>query len=93
MKPILFYRIKEAILRIGASWDKLSPDKDTAIDFAHIHINEEPERMDDKNNFTMEYCLAASGESVNERFRQDSVNELDLRIATMVNKHASENRC
>ena len=38
----LFYRIKDAILGIGASWDKLAPDKETAIDFAHAHINEEP---------------------------------------------------
>ena len=34
----LFYRIKDAILGIGASWDKLAPDKETAINFAHAHI-------------------------------------------------------
>lgn len=41
----LLFRIKDAILSIGASWDKLAPDKDTAIDFAHKHINGEPELM------------------------------------------------
>lgn len=35
----LFYHIKDAILGIGASWDKLAPDKETAIHFAYAHIN------------------------------------------------------
>ena len=86
----LFYRIKDAILGIGASWDKLAPDKDTAIEFAHNHINEEPERMIDRNHYTMEYCLAHSGESINERFRQNRADETDLKIAAMVDEHKTD---
>lgn len=86
----LFYRIKDAILGIGASWDKLAPDKEKAIDFAHAHINEEPERMIDMNHYTMEYCLAHSGESVNERFRQNRADETDLKIAAMVDEHTTD---
>ena len=86
----LFYRIKDAILGIGASWDKLAPDKDTAIDFAHAHINEEPERMIDIHHYSMEYCLAHSGESVNERFRQNRADETDLKIAAMVDEHKTD---
>lgn len=86
----LFYRIKDAILGIGASWDKLAPDKDTAMDFAHEHINKEPERMIDMNHYTMEYCLAHSGESVNERFRQNRADETDLKIAAMVEEHKTD---
>lgn len=86
----LFYRIKDAILDIGASWDKLAPDKDTAIEFAHNHINEEPERMIDRNHYTMEYCLAHSGESINERFRQNRADETDLKIAAMVDEHKTD---
>ena len=86
----LFYRIKDAILGIGANWDRLAPDKDTAIDFAHTHINKEPERMIDMNHYTMEYCLAHSGESVNERFRQNRADETDLKIAAMVDEHTTD---
>ena len=90
MLSILFYRIKDAVLGIGASWDKLAPDKETAIDFAHTHINEEPERMIDIHHYSMEYCLAHSGESVNERFRQNRADETDLKIAAMVDEHKTD---
>lgn len=90
MIPTLFYRIKDAILGIGASWDKLAPTEDTAIEFAHSHINEEPKRMIDRNHYTMEYCLAHSGESINERFRQNRADEVDLKVAAMVNEHTTD---
>lgn len=90
MLSILFYRIKDAVLGIGASWDKLAPDKETAIDFAHTHINEEPERMIDIHHYSMEYCLVHSGESVNERFRQNRADETDLKIAAMVDEHKTD---
>ena len=91
MIPTLFYRIKDAILGIGASWDKLAPDKDTAIEFAHNHINEEPERMiADTLKYTMEYCLAHSGESINERYRQNRADGIDRQIAATVEKNTTD---
>lgn len=90
MIPTLFYRIKDAILGIGANWDKLAPDRDTAIDFAHKHINEEPERDIDMYHRSMEYCLAHSGELINERFRNNRADETDLKIAAMVDKHTTD---
>ena len=73
-----FYRIKDKFKHIGAGWDELALDKDEAIEYAHTHINPEPQRMIDTNHYTMEYCLAHSGESVNERFRQDRADNIDL---------------
>lgn len=90
MKPTFFYYIKDAILGIGADWDKLALDKDTAIDFAHEHINEEPEQMIDIYHYSMEYCLAHSGESVNERYRQNRQDEIDLKISEMVAQHTTD---
>lgn len=90
MKPTFFYRIKDAIHGIGASWDKLAPDKETAIEFAHTHINQEPERMIDAYHYSMEYCLAHSGESINERYRQNRQDEIDLKIADTVAKHTND---
>lgn len=90
MKSKIIYRITDAFKHIGAGWDKLAPDADTAIQFAHTHINPEPQRMIDMNHYTMEYCLAHSGESVNERFRQNRCNKVDLQIAEMVASHTTD---
>jgi hypothetical protein len=90
MMPILFYHIKDTIFRIGANWDSLAPDKNTAIEFAHKHINKEPEKMIDATHYSMEYCLATSGESINERFRYNNANENDYKIACMVSNHTTD---
>ncbi len=90
MKNNIIYRITDAFKHIGAGWDKLAPDTDTAIQFAHTHINPEPQRMIDINHYTMEYCLAHSGESVNERFRQNRCEKVDLQIAEMVASHTTD---
>ena len=84
MIPTLFLRIKGKFHNIGASWDKLAPTKEQAIEYAHTHINQEPERMIDATHYTMEYCLAHSGESINERYRQDRTDEVDKKIAATV---------
>lgn len=90
MKNKIIYRITDAFKHIGAGWDKLTPDTDTAIQFAHTHINPEPQRMIDMNHYTQEYCLAHSGESINERFRQDRCIKVDLQIAEMVSSHTTD---
>lgn len=90
MKTKTFYRIIDKIKNIGVSWDKLAPDKDNAIEYAHTHINSEPQRRIDMNHYTMEYCLAHSGESVNERFRQNRADNIDLQIAEMVASHTTD---
>lgn len=38
----------------------------------------------------MEYCLAHSGESVNERYRQNRQDEIDLNISEMVAQHTTD---
>lgn len=86
----LLFRIKGNFQNIGASWDKLAPDMEAAIDFGHEHINPEPERMIDVHHYSMEYCLAHSGESINERFRQDRPDKIDLQIAAMVENHSTD---
>ena len=74
----------------GVSWDKLAPDKEYAIEYAHTHINPEPHRINDVNHYTMEYCLAHSGESINERFRQNSEDSIDMQISEMVASHTTD---
>ena len=90
MKNKLFYHLKEKIKHIGADWDNLAPDKDTAIEYAHSHINPEPEQMIDENHYSMQYCFAHSGESVNERFRQNRADNIDLQIAEMVASNTTD---
>lgn len=90
MKPLLYYRIVEIFCNIGKKWDELSPSVENTINFAHENINPEPNRMNDENHFSLEYCLAHSGESINERFRQDRPDEIDLEIAYMVAQHKTK---
>ena len=90
MIPTFFLRIKGKFHNIGANWDKLAPTKEQAIEYAHTHINQEPERMIDANHYSMEYCLAHSGEIVNERYRQNRQDEIDLKIGDMVAEHTTD---
>lgn len=86
----LFYRIKGKFHNIGANWDKLAPTKEQAIAYAHTYINQEPELMIDANHYSMEYCLAHSAESINERYRQDRTDGIDRKIATTVASNTTD---
>lgn len=90
MHTNLYYRIKEAIKHTGADWDQLAPAEETAIEFAHTNINPEPERMIDVYHYSMEYCLAHNGETLNERFRSDRPDQIDLQIAETVSKQKNK---
>lgn len=90
MKNKLFYHLKERINHIGVGWDNLAPNKDTAIEYAHRHINPEPEQMIDENHYSMQYCLAHSGESINNRFRHNRPDDLDMQIAEMVSSNTTD---
>ena len=90
MKNKAFYRIKDKFKHIGAFWDELALEEGNAIEYAQRHINPEPQRMIDMNPYTMEYCLACSGDSINERFRQGKANHIDLQIAEMVASHTTD---
>ena len=88
MKTLLFYRILGMLKNTGADWDRLAPTKENAIDFAHTNINSEPVRMIDSYRFSLEYCLAHSGESLNEHLREDRTDKEDIAISDMVAKHS-----
>lgn len=90
MKPLFYYRIIEKFGNIGAAWDDMTPSEENAIDFAHANINPEPNKMIDTNHYSLEYCLAHSGESINRRYREDRPDEDDLRIADMVALHTTK---
>lgn len=90
MVKTLLYRIKGKFQNIGANWDKLAPSKEQAIDYAHNHINQEPQQMIDVYHFSLEYCLAHSVESVNKHYRQNRQNDSDLQIGDMVSQHTTD---
>lgn len=90
MKPLFIYRIIGTLHNTGADWDKLAPSEENAIDFAHENINPEPKRFQEGRHFSLEYCLAHSGETINIRYREDRPEEIELRIAEMVAKHTTK---
>lgn len=87
MKPQLFYHIADKLNKTGASWDKLAPSLENAVTFAHKNINHEAIIKKDKPYISLEYCLAQSGESLNEHFRNECLYEKDVEIAYMVATH------
>ena len=89
MHSKIYYRIVDCFKRIGSKWDQLAPTEETAIEFAYTYINPEPLR---KNGlfYSLEYCLANSGESINERFRNDRPDDIDLKIADMVSGYKTK---
>ena len=87
MRKIWIYKIKEKFSKVGKKWDEMAQTKDTVIEFAHANINAEPIKMLDENHFSMEYCLAHSGESINERLRGNRADDIDKKIIKMVQSH------
>jgi hypothetical protein len=91
MKSFIYYRIIGKIYDIGDEWDKISPLEENAIDFAHTNINQEPNRMAaDATHYSLEYCLAHSGESINGRYRNDRPDPIDLQIADTISTHSTK---
>ncbi len=91
MLHTFFFRIKDKFLKIGATWDELAPNEKQAIEYAHTHINNEPERfIQGTHKYTYEYLLAHSGESINERYRQSRQYKIDEQIADMIDKHTTD---
>lgn len=90
MKPLFYYRIIGKFYNVGDKWDQLSPTEEDAIEFAHKNINPEPQKMITETCYSLEYCLAHSGETINERFRQDRPDEIELKIVDMVALHTTK---
>ena len=90
MMPIIIYRIKDIFSHVANTWDKLAPTEEQAINFAHTYINQEPERMIDATHCSLEYYLAHSGDTINERYRQNRTDQEDLKIGEMVAKHSTD---
>lgn len=85
------YRIKELLFQNSKHWDALAQTEESVVAFAHENINPEPEKFaEDNMHYSLPYCLAASGESINHRFRSDSVTDIDLEIRDEVAKNHSK---
>ena len=88
----LFYRLKDVICKTGECWDRISLDETNAVSYAEKHINKEPCKFQKGSNqvYSFEYCLAHSGESINERYRNDCIEEIDQQISETLNSHKTD---
>lgn len=86
------YREKERELKIAEKWDSMSVCKDDAIAFAHKYINEEPEKYSDERHlkYSYAYVLAHCGETINSRFRHNSVGKEEIECAKLVAMHSND---
>ena len=90
MLPLLFYRIKENTIKLGASWDKLAPSENAAIEFAHTYLNTDPHRFNTKQQYTMEFYLACKGDDINTRYRNNIPTQEDLQVAETLKEYKSQ---
>ena len=87
---LFFLKLKERVLKTGSKWDLLAPEEDTAILFAHQHINDEPEKMLDEHHYSPEYVLAHYGAKINYRFRAIQANEDDINIQKRISLNSAD---
>ena len=92
MMQEIFYRMKDLGLCIGAQWDRLAPSEGNAVEFAEKHINKEPRKFKEGSSsaYTDEYCLAHSGEVINERYRGNRPEDLDKQIAATLDGYRTD---
>ena len=88
--PYFFYCIKDLFLCIGSKWDKLSPNINDAIEFAHDYINKEPANKIDQHHYSMEYYLAHYGANINDRYRKDKPDKEDVQVSEMIDKNLTK---
>ena len=86
---IKFYTVKDRILHVGKRWDAQSVTKDTAIDFAHKYINDEPSVMQNEYNYNLHYHLSHFGECVNKNICSGYPDATDNCIIHMVAKNTT----
>jgi len=89
-KTLLYYRLIGKFNNIGIIWDEIAPSEENAIVFAHENINPEPKRFIEDNRFSLEYCLAHFGTNINDRYRKDRPDKIDLEIADMIATHTTK---
>lgn len=86
MRRILL-RCIEFFKHYGREWDKLSPTKKEAIEFAHKNINPEPPVKVSENKYSWQYYLAHYGDSiVNPHFRRDDLDKDDKEVIAGINE-------
>lgn len=88
----LFYLLKDFVCKIGEKWDKMALTEENVVEFAEEHINKEPEKYKEGSftEYTMEYYLAAYGESINGRYRQNRADDVDEQVAVALDSHRTD---
>lgn len=87
-KSILY--LKEKIYNIGTNWDEIGIKKDEIDTFVVKFLNNEPNRIDENGEFSLEYLLASSGMSISDRFRDGHPEEKDHKIEEMLKKYKTK---
>ena len=80
VKNVFLLKLKDKLCHISKAWDAKSIKKDEAIEYAHVHINPEPEKPDLTGDYSKNtyYKLAYSGETINNALRTGENNFNDI---------------
>lgn len=84
----LQYVLNEYAHRYAEKWDAMAQTKDTAHKFAETYINPEPKlKPDQQYSDQLEYCLATSAETINQRLRRDDITDIDKKIIDCISHY------
>lgn len=76
---------------VGSEWDKLAPSREQAVEFAHVNINEEPQKyVGDSMRYTAEYTLAHYMELLNNDLRKDRIDKDGMHVEKMLSEHTTD---
>lgn len=86
-----WYRFKEILLRYGEKWDALAPMESEAIRYAHMYINEEPERKLGGTLTLSPMYRIASSQQISQRLRSGTATDIDLELIEALKPYTLKN--
>lgn len=69
MKNLNYLKMLERELKISAAWDARAASQRNIHAFVNTYLNPEPARYQPDGSYSLAYCLAAAGESINDQLR------------------------
>lgn len=69
MKNLNYLKMLEKELEISSAWDAKAASQRNIHAFVNTYLNPEPARYQPDGSYSLAYCLAAAGESINDQLR------------------------
>ena len=69
MRNLNYLKMVERELDVSSAWDAKASSQRNIHSFVNTYLNPEPARYQPDGSYSLAYCLAAAGESINDQLR------------------------